>query len=99
MGALLSDLTDDLAHQYVANAHDRLAADGPVADARATWAEYVRACHGDVVADVSLPESDVAPDAETLDRVFVRACYYDFLVDSLLDALEGTAGVTLRNRD
>lgn len=99
MGALLSDVTDDLERQYVANAHEQLTVDGPVADAKAAWVEYVRACHGDVVADVSLPESDVAPDAETIDRVFVQACFYDFLVDSLLDALEGTTGVTVRNRD
>ncbi|WP_136716226.1 N-6 DNA methylase [Halorientalis salina] len=99
MGLLPDEITGELADRYVRKAHEQLADDGPLADAHTAWVEYVRASSGEVFDDLTLPDYDVAPDAETTERVFVRACYFDFLVDSLIDALEGSAGVTLTNRD
>ncbi|RXK51519.1 N-6 DNA methylase [Halorientalis pallida] len=76
---------------YRTAARDRLAADGPLAAARDRWASFVRTSHGDVFAALEAEDP--------VDRAFVETCYVDFLLDCLLDAVEGETDVSIRNRE
>ncbi|SEO89245.1 N-6 DNA Methylase [Halorientalis persicus] len=76
---------------YCNAARERLDEGGPLAATRDRWASYVRATHGDVFADLGADDP--------VDRAFVETCYVDFLLDSLLDAVEGNSGVTITNRE
>lgn len=93
------DLTGELRHTYSSNAAALLDADDDrLTTARDTWTAFVRDTSGDVFTDLALDSPASTRDLAPADGAFVTACYYDFLVDSLLDAVEGIVGVRLENR-
>ena len=93
------DLTGELRRTYTSAAAALLEdGDRRLTAARDAWTAFVRETSGDVFSDLTLDAPAGAADIAPVDRAFVATCYYDFLVDAMLDAVEGTTGVRLANR-
>jgi adenine-specific DNA-methyltransferase len=87
---------------YTTRVAERLAAgDERVARARDAWHRFVRESTGSTLETVAVerPASTAVEALDGIDRAFVATCYYDFLVETLFDSLEGNIGVTVANRD
>lgn len=94
MGSL--PVTDDVlaavADAYTTRTAECLHTDDVVTRTRNQWASFVRTTQGEVFATLG-DDTEAA-----IDRTFRDALYFDFLVETLLDAVESATGVTLANR-
>jgi adenine-specific DNA-methyltransferase len=96
MGSLpvADDVLADVADAYRTRTTEALDGDAVVARTRDQWAAFVRTTQGDVFTEFEATDPEAAVDAAFRDTLYV-----DFLVDSLLDAVESRTGVTLANRN
>jgi len=76
---------------YSEAARDLLATDERFRAARDEWETFFETSHGDVFADVAVENP--------LDRLFVDALYYDFVVDRIIAVAEREFDFTLANRE
>ncbi|WP_336002469.1 N-6 DNA methylase [Halorientalis halophila] len=91
MGPFRDVDVDEHRRTYVSSARDRLSEGGAVATARDRWASFVRTSHGDVFAEMAVDDP--------VDAAFVETLYVDYLLDCLLDAVEGSTGTAIANRE
>jgi SAM-dependent methyltransferase len=84
---------------YLSRAATLLAdGDDRLTTARDTWVEFVRATTGDALADLDLATPAPEFDLDSTDRAFLATCYYDFVIETAIDAVEGECSVTVQNR-